>query len=200
MWKEGTARKLFISECGTVSRQLGATFQRTFKSIGLIWRHRQSWFFFSHFRPRPPHKASPYATPLKPQSSQTPNDCKIHLSSHFYTGIYYSTSSARSRGHNQFVWPTPKNDLQCQSFTPAQPANIKILFKRDYSFRSRTELLLWDIGALPILYRINMSTKVLLRKKLLQQFSGKFKEPLSKNNLPPSFIASRPFTAATLRT
>ena len=98
MWKEGTARKLFISECGTVSRQLGATFQRTFKSIGLIWRHRQSWFSFHTSHHVPSHKASPYATPLKPQSSQTPKDYKIHLSSHLYIRIYYYSTLQQNLG------------------------------------------------------------------------------------------------------
>ena len=53
------------------------------------------------------------------------------------------------------------------NISPTQPPDIKILFKRDSSYRAQTGLSAVGIRVPPVCYRINMSTKQLLKSRKL---------------------------------
>ena len=112
-------------------------------SVGLIWCHRQSRFFLSHFRATFPHQTQTHnllhiCNPLcryGPATNPVYHQKAIKFTSCQTSNTLQEKVGAITNLKGPYLRTTSDVNL-----SPTQASNIKIQFKRDSSSRARTGL------------------------------------------------------------
>ena len=74
------------------------------------------------------------------QTSLPPKGCKIHLSCHFFVKTRYNSTLQQKVGTLTNLQDPYLKTTSNVNLSPTQTSDIKILFKRDSSFRAQTGL------------------------------------------------------------
>ena len=111
-------------------------------SIDLIWRHRQSRFSMSHFRATFPHQIQAHSLHIcNPFYSHGPAINPVYHQKAIKLTSCQANNTLRQKVRATVNLQGPYLRITSDvNLSPTQSPNIKILFKRDSSFRARTRL------------------------------------------------------------